>query len=127
MPRVLTGLHLLNSPALDPPSCRFEGDGDNRVQKDHKTGLRYIAAEERVYINAVQHFAPVPEAVWTYQIGGYQVSEKWLKDRRERKLTLDEIRTYCRIITALGKTIALQTEIDATYAELENHPILPPP
>ncbi|NLB65538.1 MAG: N-6 DNA methylase [Lentisphaerae bacterium] len=121
----LVGLHLLNSPALDPPDCRFEGDGDNRVEKDRNTGLRYDAAEERVYINDVQHFAPVPEAVWTYQIGGYQVCEKWLKDRRTRKLTLDEIRAYCRIVTALGKTIALQDEIDETYAEVEERGIVP--
>ena len=56
----LVGLHLLKSPALDPPACRFEGAGDGLVAKDRKTGLRYDAVQERVYINAEQHFAPVP-------------------------------------------------------------------
>ncbi len=115
----LVALHLLKSPELDPPLCRFEGDGNNRVEKDRKTGLRYDSDEERVYINATQHFAPVPEAVWTYQIGGYQVCEKWLKDRKERRLELDDIRTYCRIVTALGRTIELQGQIDAVYPETE--------
>ncbi len=119
----LVALHLLTSPALDPPACRFEGDGDGRVGKDRKTGLRYDAGERRVYINASQYFAPVPEAVWTYQIGGYQVCEKWLKDRKERRLELDDIRTYCRIVTALGRTIELQKEIDGLYPEAEKETV----
>ena len=115
----LVALHLLKSPDLDPPACRFEGDGNNRVEKDRKTGLRYDIDEERVWINATQHFAPVSEAVWTYQIGGYQVCEKWLKDRRNRRLDLDDIRAYCRIVTALGRTIELQGEIDTLYPSAE--------
>ncbi|MDW7761922.1 MAG: type ISP restriction/modification enzyme [Acidobacteriota bacterium] len=115
----LVGLHLLKSPDLDPPACRFEGEGDGRIGRDRKTGMRYDAKEQRVYINASQHFAPVPEAVWIYQVGGYQVCEKWLKDRKERRLELDDIRTYCRIVTALGRTIELQREIDALYPEAE--------
>jgi predicted helicase len=115
----LVGLHLLKSPALDPPDCRFEGEGPGRVEKDRKTGLRYDAGEQRVYINAAQHFAPVPDAVWTCRIGGYQVCEKWLKDRKDRRLELDDIRAYCRIVTALGRTMELQGEIDALYSEAE--------
>jgi hypothetical protein len=117
----LVGLHLLKSPDLDSPSCRFEGEGDGRVGKDRKTGLRYDAAEGRVFINADQHFAPVPESVWKYQVGGYQVCEKWLKDRKERRLELNDIRTYCRIVTALGRTIELQQQIDALYPEAESN------
>jgi len=115
----LTGLHLLKSDELDPPACRFEGDGDGRVGKGKTEGLRYDPTEQRVYINAAQHFAPVPEAVWAYRIGGYQVCEKWLKDRQGRRLELDDIRTYCRIVTALQKTIDIQTGIDALYPEIE--------
>ena len=53
--------------------------------------------------------------VWNYQIGGYQVCDKWLKDRKGRELSLDEIKTYCKIVTALSKTIELQKEIDKNY------------
>ena len=112
----LVALHLLNSPDLNPPACRFEGDGSNRVEK---TGLRHVAGEERVYINAAQYFAPVPEAVWAYQVGGYQVCEKWLKDCQERRLELNDITAYCRIVTALGLTMALQQQIDGLYAGVE--------
>jgi predicted helicase len=122
----LVALHLLKSCDLDPPTCRFEGDGNNRVEKDRKTGLRYDADKKRVYINAAQYFAPVPEAIWNYQIGGYQVCEKWLKDRRERRLELDDIRAYCRIVTALGKTIELQDEIDAIYPAAEKQTVVMP-
>jgi hypothetical protein len=122
----LTGLHLLKSDELNPPACRFEGEGDGRVGKGKKDGLRYDPAGQQVYINATQHFAPVPESVWTYRIGGYQVCEKWLKDRRDRRLELDDIRTYCRIVTALQKTIDIQTEIDALYPEVEKETLLLP-
>lgn len=115
----LVGLHLLKSPALDPPTCRFEGVGNSRVEKDRKTGLRYDEKARCVWINATQYFAPVPETVWTYQVGGYQVCEKWLKDRREHRLELDDVRTYCRIVTALGQTLELQEQIDTLFPETE--------
>ncbi len=89
----------------------------------HKIGLRYDAIKKRVYINAGQYFAPVPESVWTYQVGGYQVCEKWLKDRKERRLKLDDIRAYCRIVTALKRTIAIQKQIDALYPEVERNTV----
>jgi len=47
------------------------------------------------------------------------VCEKWLKDRRDRRLELEEVRTYCRIITALARTSAVQDEIDALYPAAE--------
>jgi hypothetical protein len=47
------------------------------------------------------------------------VLEKWLKDRKERQLKVDEIKTYCRIVTALQKTIQIQEEIDAIYPKVE--------
>lgn len=119
----LVGLHLLQSPELDPPACRFEGAGDGRIAKGRQQGLRYEAKEQCVYINAAQYFRPLPEAVWTYRVGGYQVSEKWLKDRQERRLELDDIRTYCRIVTALGRTIEIQQQIDALYPAAERHTV----
>jgi len=115
----LVALHLLKSPDLDPPGARFEGEGDGRVAKSKSQGFRYDAQAQRVYINKTQYFAPVPAAVWECRIGGYQVCEKWLKDRRERRLDLDEIRTYCRIVTALQRTISIQAEIDAIYPTAE--------
>lgn len=45
---------------------------------------------------------------------------KWLKDRKERRLDVDDIRTYCRIVTALGLTIGIQEELDALYPQVED-------
>jgi len=116
-------LHLLESPELDPPLARFEGRGDNRVAKSKREGFRYEAESERVYINKTQYFAPVPLEVWEYPIGGYQVCHKWLKDRRGRQLRLNDIRTYCLIVTALARTLELQEEIDGLYSRVEGEPL----
>jgi len=84
-----------------------------------KKGLRYDTNAQRVYINEEQFFEGVPAEVWEYPIGGYQVCHKWLKDRKDRKLALEEIKTYCRIVTALEKTIQIQAEIDTLYPQVE--------
>jgi len=115
----LVDLHLLRSEELDPPAARFEGEGDSRVARTKAKGFRYEPREERVYVNKTQYFEPVPLELWEYQIGGYHVLAKWLKDRRDRQLNLEEIKTYCRVVTAIQRTIALQEEIDALYSEAE--------
>lgn len=115
----LADLHLLKpaSPAggsedLDKTISKFQGEGNNKVEK-----LKYET--EKVWINKEQYFDGIKEEIWQYQIGGYQVCEKWLKDRKERTLTKDEILTYCKIVTALSKTIKLQNEIDKYYEKVE--------
>ncbi|HXX24546.1 MAG TPA: type ISP restriction/modification enzyme [Terriglobia bacterium] len=60
-----------------------------------------------------QYFEGVPPEVWNFHIGGYQVCEKWLKDRRGRTLTYDDLEHYCKVVTALSETIRLMAEIDA--------------
>jgi len=121
----LTELHLLRSSELDPPAYRFEGSGDRSVGKGEKDGLHYDAHDERAWINSAQAFAPVPKDVWEYQVGGYQVCDKWLKDRRGRRLDLDDVRTFCRIVTALKLTIDVQAEIDTVYPDAKGS-TLPP-
>jgi predicted helicase len=110
----LVDLHLLKSPELDTPSARFQGQGDNKVDKP-------IYQDNRVYINKDQYFEGITPQVWEYQIGGYQVLYKWLKDRKNRTLSLAEIKIYCRIATALAKTIVIQTDIDKIYPAIEQH------
>jgi predicted helicase len=108
----LADLHLLKSKVLDKTISKFLKSGNNKVEK-----LKY--ENDKVWINKEQYFTGVKTEVWEYQIGGYQVCEKWLKDRKERTLTLEEIQTYCKIITALSKTIELQNEIDKYYESVE--------
>jgi len=115
----LSEIHLLRSSELDPPICRFEGQGDCIVAKSRKEGMHYNAEEQRIYINTSQYFEPVPETIWSYHIGGYQVCDKWLKDRKERQLELDDIRIFCRIVTSLSITIEIQDQIDAFYPKVD--------
>ncbi len=108
----LADLHLLKSKDLENMISKFQGEGENKVEKP-----KY--EDEKVWINKSQYFDGIKEEVWEYQIGGYQVCEKWLKDRKGRMLTLDEIKTYCKIVTALSKTIEIQREIDKYFEEVE--------
>ncbi len=117
----LAGLHLLKSPELDSPTCRFEGQGDSIVARTKAQGFRYDDDEQHMYINKTQYFGPVAPEVYKYQIGGYQVCDKWLKDRKERCLNLDDIRTYCRLVTAIGITLVTQEQIDGLYREVEKN------
>src|SRR5207247_569683 len=57
-------------------------------------------------------FQGVPKAVWTFEIGGYQVCEKWLKDRKGRALTSEEVAHYYRIVIAIGETMRLMRQVD---------------
>ena len=117
----LKDLHMLTSPELNPPTCRFNGAGHSVVAKTKAQGYRYEANEQRMYINKAQYFGPIPLEIYEYRIGGYQVCHKWLQDRKERRLDLDDIRTYCWIVTAIGLTITIQEQIDALYLEAERH------
>ncbi len=112
----LVNLHLLKSNELDQPIAKFQGKGDNKVEK-----VKY--GQGKVYINSDQHFEGILPEVWEYQIGGYQVCDKWLKDRKGRILSLDDIRHYCKVVTSIGKTIEFQKAIDEIFSEVEKETI----
>jgi len=112
----LVELHLLRDKELEHPGTKFRGKGKNDVEK-----VRY--EKSCVYINNDQYFEGVRPEVWEYQIGGYQVCAKWLKDRKGRKLSLPDVKHYCKIVTALEKTIAVQSEIDRLYPKVEEEVI----
>jgi predicted helicase len=111
----LVDLHLLKSSELDLPIARFQEKGNNRVEKP-----KYDEKAEMVYINKEQYFEGISQEIWSYQIGGYQVCDKWLKDRKERVLAFEDIQNYCKIVTAIQKTIEIQKGIDSFYTEIEN-------
>ncbi|HDZ22664.1 hypothetical protein LCGC14_0303890 [marine sediment metagenome] len=102
----LVGLHLLE--AVPAPAVNYPATGDDTVAKP-----RYVDTQQRVYINDDQYFEPVPADVWEFHVGGYQVCAKWLKDRKGRPLSYDDITHYRRVVTALGETIRLMSAIDA--------------
>lgn len=101
--RELRKLHTLETkPSM---SVKFPEKGDNIVSNTKRQG-------DRVYINATQYFDGVPAEVWDMHIGGYQPAQKWLKDRKGRMLSFDDIAHYGRIIGILTDTRRLMEEID---------------
>lgn len=108
--------HLLEDPAVDRFITRYPEPGDNTVSRKLTAASPGWEATGkglgRVWINDDQYFADVPETAWNFYIGGYQPAQKWLKDRRDRQLTFDDIRHYQRIIVALNETAKLMEEVD---------------
>ena len=106
-PSALTGCH---------PPCRKEfqerdqrhaakrGEQDGPSTGSGRTG--------KVLISKDQYFAEVPEIAWSFHIGGYQPAQKWLKDRRGRTLSYDDIGHYQRIVKILTETDRIMREIN---------------
>jgi hypothetical protein len=115
----LVALHLLKSPELDRPTTRFNTPGDNRVAKNAAAGRCYDPETQRIYINKTQYFDNISPELWKIRIGGYQVLDKWLKDRADRHLTPADVKHYCRTATALAQTLALQAQLTELYPRVE--------
>jgi hypothetical protein len=101
----LRQIHLLESSYINKIITSFPVSGSNEIPKapEYKNG--------RVYINKEQYFDGVPEVAWNFYIGGYQPAQKWLKDRKGRVLTEEDINHYQKIIVALTETDRIMKEI----------------
>jgi hypothetical protein len=115
----LIELHLLKSKKLERPAVKFYGRGDRLIDKSE-----YDSEKKLVKINSKQYFGHFSDEIWEYQIGGYQVLEKWLKDRKGKCLDLNDIKHYCKMAMALEETIATQKKIDAAYDQLEQNVLM---
>jgi len=114
----LVSLHLMESPRLETFITRFPVPGSQVVEE-----VRYQDSARRVYINSEQYFEGIPPDLWAFSIGGYQVCHKWLKDRKGRTLTFEDLHHYQKIIVALTETIRLMGEIDAMILAQGGWPI----
>ncbi|MCB1919777.1 MAG: hypothetical protein KDJ28_07350 [Candidatus Competibacteraceae bacterium] len=114
----LVALHLMESPKLDQHLTTYTGPAAPVVEK-------VSWANGTVWLDKAQKtgFRGVPENVWNFHIGGYQVCHKWLKDRKGRTLTADDLNHYHRIVVALSETIRLMTEIDGVIERHGGWPI----
>lgn len=111
----LVDLHLFRSAEPLISSVKFHGEGERVVQSPI-----YDEEQQRLYVNKLQYFSGMKKAVWEYQIGGYQVLYKWVKDRKGATLSLDEIKHYCTICRVLEKTRNVQNEIDELYPHVQD-------
>lgn len=102
--RQLRQLHLMKSSIIDEFVTTYPMAGDNVVEKPRYEG-------GNVYINSTQYFGNVPETAWNFYIGGYQPAQKWLKDRKSKKLSSDDINHYQKIIKILVETNRIMRQI----------------
>ena len=111
----LVSLHLMELEGEDAPA--YPATGDNRVEK-----VRYAPPVDttpgRVFINRSQYFEGVAPTTWQLAIGGYRPAEKWLKDRKGRTLSYENITHYRSICAALAETPLVMARIDEA---IESH------
>ncbi|HEU0026162.1 MAG TPA: type ISP restriction/modification enzyme [Ktedonobacterales bacterium] len=120
----MVALHLLEAEGDPAGRPSFPVPGDNRMEQ-----ARYVEPDGehgrrgQVYINATQYFEGVEPEVWEFHIGGYQVAEKWLKDRKGRTLSYDDIEHYQKTIAALTETAARMERVDEVIEEAGGWPL----
>ncbi len=72
-----------------------------------------------IFLNDDACWRNVPDAVWDYTIGGYQVIKKWLSYREKpllgRGLMSEEVRYVTEMARRLAALIALQVSLDDNY------------
>ena len=106
----LVSLHLMETEDRRAGEA-FPHTGSNQVDK-----VRYAPPSSgwpgRVWINREQYFESVEPKIWAFTIGGYRPAEKWLKDRKGRTLSEDDIDHYRKIVVALAETRRLMAKID---------------
>lgn len=105
--RRLVELHLLQATDLEEVETEFSEAGDSSVD-----AVKFVKATGRVCINDTQYFAGIGAPVWEHRIGGYQVCDKWLKDRKGRRLTFADITQFQRIVKAVAESVAVSRQLD---------------
>jgi predicted helicase len=101
----LRDVHLFESPKLNSLITSYGSEGNDIVEK-------IIYKNGNVYINETQYFGGVPEVAWNFYVGSYQPAQKWLKDRKGRELSYEDIEHYQKMVVALVETDKIMKEID---------------
>lgn len=105
----LRRLHLMDPASIGITPYPFKGEGDSKVDKpEYRDG--------NVWINNTQYFETAPEESWGFYIGGYQPAQKWLKDRKGRALSFDDVKHYQRILKILAETNRIMSEIKMNFS-----------
>ena len=114
-------IHLLESTKVSDYITSYPEGGDDIITtKIGKKDWEIINEEKqlgRIWLNETQYFDAIPLLAWEFYIGGYQPAQKWLKDRKGRKLGIDDISHYMKIIVALSETDRIMKEIDKIKLE----------
>ena len=132
--RELRNIHLLKHPVVDDFITTFPVGGSNKITKrltNTEPGFIKSSSDNgkptktdkdsrypdellgKVQINGNQYFGNVPQKAWNYYLGGFKVAERWLKERRDRKLSYEEIQRFQKIVVAIMETDRLMKRIDS--------------
>lgn len=103
----LRQLHLMDPATIGPTPYPYQGQGDDIIDKPR-------FEDSKVWINPTQFFANAPEVSWSFYIGGYQPAQKWLKDRKGRALSFEDVKHYQRILKILAETDRIMHTITIT-------------
>ena len=102
---------LMEPAAIGETPYRYMGEGDDLVVSGYPN-----LENGKVHISKDQYFDSVPEVAWSFHIGGYQPAQKWLKDRRGRSLSWEDIGHYQKIVKILVETDRIMREIELPLA-----------
>jgi predicted helicase len=73
-----------------------------------------------VYLNGRAYWKNIPQPVWEYTLGGYQVLKKWLSYREKsllgRALKLEEVKEFAAIARRIAALQRLRKSLDANYS-----------
>ncbi len=108
----LRRLHLMEPGAIGDTSYPFKGEVDEGEEPNVVASGYPKRTDGKVFVNRHQYFEGVPALAWNFHIGGYQPAQKWLKDRKGRALTYDDIGHYQKIVKILLETDRIMREIE---------------
>ncbi|MGV9858785.1 type ISP restriction/modification enzyme [Gordonia sp. NPDC003425] len=100
----LRGLHLMSDPSVEDYITSYPVVGSDTVD-------RYELMGNDVWINDTQYFGGVAPEVWEFEIGAYAPAQKWLEQRKRRRLSSEGLDQYQRIIKVLSETIGVMEEL----------------
>ena len=109
--------HLLEDVVPELKLATISDGGNRQVTKVGETNRRMKNVKDgigNIYINSTTCFSRVPEDVWSFYVGGYQVCYKWLRDRKlaKRSLSDDDVKHYRKMVTSIKETLDIMQEID---------------
>lgn len=107
----LRRLHLMEDAAIGETYFPFTGEGSGEVA----SGYPKFEPTGKVHINPNQYFESVPQTAWEFHIGGYQPAQKWLKDRRGRTLSWEDVGHYQKIVKILIESDRIMREINLPF------------
>ncbi len=120
----LIDLHLLKIDGLEEGKTQFKDEGLLKNTSKIVSKVNYDSKSQKVFINENHCFSNVDEETFQFQIGGYQVLHKWLKDRKGRELTSEDISHYLKVVESLKRTQKLMLKIDDVILKAGGWPLV---